>query len=159
MFRHIFFIHIRSALGGYLKTLFVPPFFNIGMMSRQENRRNSHIVPDFGAGIMGIFKKSAVNALLLETNIIRKNALAHSRNSVCQHHCRQFAACENIVTDGNFLVHYLVDDTLVNALIVTADNEDIVHFRQFHNSLLVEDFSFDIYIVCGFEPNSSQTAL
>ena len=71
-------IQIGTPLLGEFFALFVTPLLYVRMMSRKQHVRDFLPLPDFGAGIVRIFEKSAVNALLLEANVIGKNSLAHS---------------------------------------------------------------------------------
>lgn len=95
-------------------------------MSRKKHRRNCLSLPDLGAGIVRILKKSAVNALVSKAHLVGEDSRTHSCNSVRQHTSGKFTAREYIVPYRDLLVNYLVDHALVYALVVSADNEDIV---------------------------------
>ena len=127
-FSVIFFQKVRSALLCELQALLVTPCFDVLVMSCKEHERNRLALPYFGACVLGIFKESAVNALVGEADLVGEDSLAHTGDSVSNYHCRELASCEYIIANGYLLVYDLVDNTLVYALIVTAENEDIVHF-------------------------------
>ena len=52
------------------------------------------------------------------------------RHAVCQHHRRQFAAGEDVVADADFLVNASVQRALVNALVVAAEQHELLLLRQ-----------------------------
>ncbi len=104
------------------------PRLDVLMMARKQHRGNSLALPDLGACILRILQQTAVNALVGEAHLVGEDSLTHTGYCVCHHHCRKLAACQYIVADGQLLVHDLVDNALIHALIMTADDEDIVHF-------------------------------
>ena len=91
------------------------------MVSGHENRRDAFALPHLGTCIMRIFEKSAVDALLLEADVIGENTGTHSRNAVGEHHSRELASGENVIAYGYLLIDYFVDDALVYAFVATGD--------------------------------------
>lgn len=93
----IFFKKIGAALCRYFKALLVPPLFDVLVMSRKKHRRNCLSLPDLGAGIVRILKKSAVNALVSKAHLVGEDSRTHSCNSVRKHTSGKFTAREHIV--------------------------------------------------------------
>ena len=76
---------------------------------------------------------------LLKALRVGQDAGHHAAHRVRHRHGGNLAAGEDEVTHGNLLVHALVDEPLVNALVVAADqNEVVVAFLQFLGDLLIE---------------------
>ena len=77
-------------------------------------------------------------ALLFKAQVFRQNARHHPCNGIHQHQRRQLAAGEDIVPDGDLLVHDLVQDALVYTFIMPAKHENMRHHGQFQRALLFQ---------------------
>ena len=66
--------------------------------------------------------------------------IQHPRNQasdgVREHHCGTLTAGQHIIPDGDIICHNLLEYALVNALIVTAEQDKILLFRQLFRQLL-----------------------
>ena len=75
-------------------------------------------------------------ALKSESVLVGKHAGQHTGYGVRKYQRGQLAAGENIIAYGNFFINDLVDDPLVNALIVAAQQRNIIELRQLLDPLL-----------------------
>ena len=77
-------------------------------------------------------------AFILIADGFRQDAGHQTANGVGDCHGSQFSAGKHKIADGNLLIHALVNKPLVNALIVTADQNQVVQLRQPPCILLTE---------------------
>ena len=75
-------------------------------------------------------------AFLLVAAFIREHARAKPRHTVDQHERAKLAAGQHIIADGNFLVDNLVEHTLIDALIMSAHDVQMLHQRKLPRALL-----------------------
>ena len=81
-------------------------------------------------------------ALVGEADLVPQHAGHQPAYGVGDHHCRKLAAGQNKVAQGDFLVHALVNKALVDALIVPADENDVLKLaRKLLCLFLVEGFA------------------
>ena len=83
-------------------------------------------MPAGGTGILGVLQRTCPVALVSEAFLIAQHTGDKAADGIGHAHGRQFAAGEDEVTDGDLLIHALVDKPLVNALIVAADQNDVL---------------------------------
>ena len=57
---------------------------------------------------------------------VRQHARHHAANTVRDDHRAELTACEHKVADGQLLVHARLDEALIHALIVAADEHELV---------------------------------
>ena len=70
-----------------------------------------------------MLKQSAVMALYAVCVAVGEYSLLESCNSVGQYKRRKLAACQHIIADGYLFGAKLIKHTLVNALIMSAEND------------------------------------
>ena len=80
--------------------------------------------------ILRIFQQPVRERFLLRRFGRPQHPRNEPRHAVCQHHRRQFAAGEDVVADADFLVNAGVQRTLVNALVVAAEQHEFLFLRQ-----------------------------
>ena len=122
-----FFIHIRATGAGSAQGLFSSPKAHLFMVAGSKDLRNRPAVPHRGTGVLRIFQQSIVVTLVLKTLRVSQNARDHPAHCVGHRHGRDLTAGEYKITKADFLIHALVDKTLVNALIMTADQNNVLH--------------------------------
>ena len=109
------------------------------MVAGEEDVGDLAAVPLLGPGVLGVLQKAVPMGLLHEALLVRQDAGDHAADGVADGHGRDLAAGEDEVAHRNFLVHALVDEALVDALIVAADQDDVVPLLlQFPGNGLVE---------------------
>ena len=108
------------------------------MVAGGEDLGDGTTVPHSGTGILGILQQTVEMALVLKTLGICQDTGNHAADGVSHCHGSDLAAGEDEVTQGDLLIHALVDKTLVDALVMTADNDDIFHLAQADSIFLLE---------------------
>ena len=97
------------------------------MVAREQHLRHSQAVPFLRPRILRVFEQSVPVALVREADLITEHARHEARHRVHDAHRRQLAAGQHEVANRNFLIHALVEEPLVDALIVPADqNQRII---------------------------------
>ena len=83
-------------------------------------------MPLLGAGVLGVLQQAVPVALLLEALRVGEHPGHQPGHRVGHHHGGQLAAGEHEVADGDLLVHTLLNEPLVDALIVPAHQNQVV---------------------------------
>ena len=107
------------------------------MVAGQQHRRHSAAFPDLRAGKLGVFQQTIPVALILIALFLGQNTGLQAQDAVGHHQAGQLTAGQHIVTDGDFLIPERVNDALVNALIVAADQRHRIISGQLAGLLLI----------------------
>ena len=96
------------------------------MVTGKKNLRYLLTVKNRGACILWILQKPRGYTFLFIAFLIGKNA--RNKPCCCIHYyaSRNFATCQNIITNRNFLINNFINHALVNALIVSAKNNNVI---------------------------------
>ena len=95
-------------------------------------------MPHRRPGILGIFQKTTKVAFLFKALRVRQNPRHHPAHRVGDGHGGDFPAGEDKISQGDFLVHAFVDKPLVNALVVAADQNQVIQLAQPDSVCLAE---------------------
>ena len=125
--------HFPKQIGTFFSRLqqgvFMPPLFDIRMMTAEQDLRHFLAPPHRRLGILRIFQKSVIMTFVLKAEIIRQHLRNHPADTVRQHQCRQFAAGQNIIPDGNLLIDIFIQHPLINTFVMTAQDHQIRQCR------------------------------
>ena len=83
-------------------------------------------MPLVGAGILGILQKTVPVRFLREALLVRQYARHHAAHGVRERHRGDLTAGDDEIAHADLLVHALVDEALVDALVVSADEDEVV---------------------------------
>ena len=117
---------LLAALAGAEDGLLAPPTGDVLVIAGAENGGDLPAVPLLGAGVLGVLQQAVPVALLLEALRVGEHPGHQSGHRVGHHHGGQLAAGEYEVADGDLLVHTLLNEPLVDALIVAAYQNQVV---------------------------------
>lgn len=123
-------VELRAAQTGALPALLPPPGIDLLVVALQQDRRHSTALPDLGASVLGVLQQAVPVALLLVALLLGQNAGFQAEDAVCHHQAGQLAAGEDIIADGDLLIRKGIDHALINALIVAADQGQVVVLGQ-----------------------------
>ena len=123
-------IQLRAAQTGALPALFAPPCVDLLVVAAQQNVGHGAALPDLGAGVLGVFQQAVPIALFLVALLLRQNAGLEAEDAVGHHEAGQLAAGEDIVADRDLFVRKRFNDALVDALIVAADQRQVIVLGQ-----------------------------
>ena len=99
-------------------------------------------MPLVGAGILRILQKPVPVAFVREADLVTENARNQTADRIGNAHRRQLAAGQDKVADGDLLIHAFVDEALVDALKVTADEDDVfIAVTELARLFLIENAS------------------
>ena len=100
------------------------------MIAGEEDLRHGSAVPDGGAAVLRVFQHPREVALVLEALRVCQDPGDHAAHGIGDGHGGDLAAGEDEIPDGYFLVYALIDKPLVNALVVAADQDQVVQLAQ-----------------------------
>ena len=100
------------------------------MVAAQQHRGHRAALPDFRSGVLRIFQQTVPVAFLFVALLFGQHTGLEPQHTVRHHKACQLAAGQDIIADGDLLIGKGVDDPLVDALVVAADQSQIVVFRQ-----------------------------
>ena len=95
-------------------------------MAAEKDLGHPAAVPFLRAGVLGILQKAVPVALVGVAALLRQDAGDHAAQAVRQSHGGYLAAGEDKVACGYLLVHALVQEALIHALVVAADQDKMV---------------------------------
>ena len=130
-------VQIGAALAGALPALGPAPLVNFFVVTGQQHGRHGAALPDLGAGKLGVFQQAVPIALVLIALFLGQDAGLQAQDTVGHDQACQLTAGQHIVSDGNFLVAERIDDALVDALIVAADQRHRVIADQLAGLFLI----------------------
>jgi hypothetical protein len=78
---------------------------------------------------------------ILKALRIGQNSRHHAAHRIGHRHGSDLAAGEHKVTQGDLLVHAFINEPLVNALIMAANQNQILHFAEPNGIGLAEGLS------------------
>ena len=117
---------VRAAGHGTLVALLLPPGGHVGVVAGEKDLGDFAAVPLLRTGVLGMLQQAVPMGLLHEALLVRQDAGDHAADGVTDGHGRDLAAGEDKVAQGDLLVHALVQKALVHALIMPADQDDVV---------------------------------
>ena len=134
--------HVRAAAHGAQDGLLFAPAVDKSVIAGEQHLRHAQPVPLVGAGILRILQKPVPVALVREADLVTENARNQTADRIGNAHRRQLAAGQDKVADGDLLIHAFVDEALVDALIVTADEDDVfIAVTELARLFLIENAS------------------
>lgn len=123
-------VQFRTAQTGAGAALLAAPCVDLCMVAAQQHLGHGTAFPHLGAGVLGVFQQTVPVAFLLVALLLGQYAGLQAQHAVCHHKAGQLAAGQDIITNGDLLVRKSIDDTLVNALVVAADQRQVVVLCQ-----------------------------
>jgi len=109
--------------GGFEEALDESPGFDFCVMPRKQDLGHAAVFELLGAGVVGAVEESGVEGVVDGGVGVAEDAFDHARDGVDDNHGWEFAAGEDKVADGDFFVYASVDDALVDAFVVAADED------------------------------------
>ena len=129
---------IRPPLPRAQQGLLAPPATYSGVVSREKYLWRPVSLENFRPGIVRVLQQAANETLFRYGLITAEYPRYQPGHSVEHDEGGQFAPCENVVADGNFIVDVVVAYPLVNSLISTANQAYV-----WQSAKLKSDFLFE----------------
>ncbi len=123
-------IQLRAAQTGTGAALLAAPRFDLLVVAAQQNGGHRTSFPHFGAGVLGVFQQTVPVAFFLVALLLCQHAGLQAQHTVCHHKARQFAAGQDIITNGDLFIRKGINHALVDALVVPAHQCQVIIFRQ-----------------------------
>ena len=129
---------IRPAFFCEAFGLFAAPFFDIGVVAGEQDLGDFPANPDGGTGILGILQQSPLEALVLIALGQGQHAVAEPSHRVRHQAGRELTAGQDEIPHGDLLVHDLLDEPLVHALVMAADKHQLIVSGELLGLFLIE---------------------
>src|ERR1700687_1806730 len=114
------------------------PALDLGVMAGEQHVRNLVALEDRGPGVMRILQQLLGKRLVFGRFLRTEDTADEPADRIDQHHRRQLAAGEHVVTDRDLPVGEVSTDPLVDPLVAAADQIEIGVRGQFAHQLLGE---------------------
>ena len=124
--RRCFLKEVRPLEQGPLQTLARAPRGDLGVVAAAQHLRHRAALPRLGAGILRVLEPAGPMALAGVALGVRQDPRHHAADAVRDDHGAELAAGEHKVADGELLVHARLDEALIHAFIVAADEHELV---------------------------------
>ena len=96
------------------------------MIAAAQHLGHGAPLPRLGTGILRVLEPARPMALAGVALGVRQHARHHAADTVRDDHRAELAAREHKVADGQLLVHARLDEALIHALIMAADEHELV---------------------------------
>src|ERR1700682_2691725 len=101
------------------------PALDLGVMAGQQHLRNLVTFEDRRPRVVGVLEEILGKRLVFGRLLRTEDTGNEPAHGVDQHHRRQLAAGEHVITDRDLPVHQVGADPLVDALVAAADQVEV----------------------------------
>jgi len=116
---------VRANAARLLECLLVTPGGDGGVVAAEENVGDAPAAIFDRAGVLRTFDEAAGKAVVGRALGIAENAGEEADDGVGDDGGGESAIREDVIADGNFVIHEMVDDALVEALVVAAEEDEV----------------------------------
>jgi len=95
------------------------------MVAGEKDFRDFPILERFWTSVVGMIKRTGGERFLDGRFVISKNTRDQPHNGICEDESGQDATRENIVANGNLLIHEVVAHALIYAFVVPAQKDEM----------------------------------
>ena len=118
--------HVWPPLPGASELLLAPPALHLTVVASEQLFGDGHIVPHLRPGVLGILQQAVPMAFIFIAGGIGQNPRHQAAHCVGHRHGGNLPPGEHKVPQGDLLIHIAVDESLVNALIVAAHQNQVL---------------------------------
>ena len=119
------FQHIGALLQRALHRLLQFPVIHLCVVTRQQDRRHLSPPPLRRTGVLRMLQQMPIVALQSIGILVGKDTGKHAADAVCEDAGGELPSCEDIVPNGDLLVHDLFQDPLIDPLVVAAEQDKV----------------------------------
>ena len=94
-----------------------------------------------GAGVMRVFQQAGCKRIIRCSFRVTEHTGEQARKSIDEDQCREFAAGQHVITDGDFIRDQVFTNPFVYTLVATTEKSNMRVLDQFKGYFLVEDAS------------------
>ena len=109
-----------------------------GVVAAEQDIGDAPAAEFDGAGVLGEFEEAGGVAVVGGALVVAEDAGEEAGNGVDNDGGGEGAVGEDVVADGKLAVDEVVDDALIDAFIVTAEEDEMRHLRQLLGDALGE---------------------
>ena len=118
--------HIRPTASGCLQGRFAAPGFDGGVVPGKEHVGHFPAAIGFRAGIVRVIERSGNKRVLDGGLAVAQNAGNEAYDGIGYDEGRKHPAREDVVADRDFVIHKMVGDTLIDALVVPTEQDEVL---------------------------------
>ena len=130
---------LRPSVQCTAQTLLPPPAAYMLVVALLQHLRHLHPVEFRRAGVLRILQQILAEALLLAGFIVSQRPRQQTDHRIRHNHRRQLAACQYIITDRIHIGSQCILDPLVYALVMAADENDLLGLAQLLGGTLIKN--------------------
>lgn len=119
-------------------TLGFAPFFDGLVIAGQKHFWNALSFVLTRPRVLRVLQKPAFEAIVGDGAFVSDHSGKKPRDDIGEYHRGKFATGQDVIADGDFFVDTKLDKALVDAFVVSADDDEIVKARQLLGLLLRE---------------------
>ena len=123
---------------GFLQCLRATPFRDLGVVAAEEDVGDAPAAEFDGAGVLGEFEEAGGMAVVGGALGVAEDAGEEAGDGVDDDGGGEGAVGEDVVADGKFAVDEVVDDALIDAFIVAAEEDEVGDSGEFLGDALGE---------------------
>jgi hypothetical protein len=115
-----------------------PPGFDGGMIAGEQDVWHLPPAKAFGSGVVWVVENSGGERILDGAAFIAQHAWDKADDRIGDDESSQRSIREHVVPNGNFVIRQVISDTLVNAFVMTRDEDQMAFARVSLGYPLVE---------------------
>ena len=119
---------VGADAGGFFEGAGVPPFGDFGVVAAEQDVGDAPAAVLDGAGIVGEFEEAGGVAVVCGAVVVAEDAGEEAGDGVGDDGGGESAVGEDVVADGELAVDEVVNDALVHAFVVAAEEDEMGDF-------------------------------
>jgi hypothetical protein len=96
------------------------------VVTGEKNLWDGHVFKNPRPGILSMFQQPAAEAVIGRRLPAAKDSWKQANNGIKHDKCGQLTTCEDIISDGDFLVHVLLTKALIHTFVPTTDKNQLL---------------------------------
>ncbi|MEY2598866.1 MAG: hypothetical protein RLZZ142_1125 [Verrucomicrobiota bacterium] len=116
---------VGAYAAGFFHGLLAAPLGDGCMVAGEQDVRNPASLELHGTGVLGKFKETGGEGVVRGGGLVAENSGDEPDDGVDEYHGGDDAVGQDVVADGDFFVDEQVDDALVDALVVSAEENEV----------------------------------
>lgn len=129
---------IRAILACALDCLFSAPPCNLCVISGKQNVWNFPIAKLCRPRVLRRFKESAAETIVRRGLLVAERAGEQTYDRIRQHDRSNGTVCKHIIPNGNFKIDKVFNHAVIDAFVMTTNDDEMRFLRKLCRQLLVE---------------------
>ena len=118
---------------------FMPPLGDFCVMTAEKNLWHFHAAEFSGLRVLGGFQNArGAKRFVHSAHVIAQHARDESSDGIHDDDGCDGTVGEDVVTDGDLVIHPMLDDAMIHALVVATDEDEMFLFCEFFRESLIK---------------------